>query len=323
MDTSNALTEPYVQFLERYNAINHQFKASLTAIQYVSEVLNDRPQLVEEFLATMDRRWRDGHNWTTTPAVLKRAAVDTCQLAVVQIHSALDDFEVHVRAALAQWEEVSGIKAPRSEVPNAPYGDDEPLWKLCKEVGLPAGNLVAWRPLLATFRVMRHCIVHAGGRASRHLEELAKSKALEKVLASWPKRKHGRAPPAPTVVVGKAIQIPAKGVILCLDSAYRACSYMNESIRQVLGAGGMSYAAAHYCLLDKDRIYLDTSHRTAYRAINYTLAIRYNVLHPRDESSNELRKLGCLERCERRHRDLYWASVRANRFALPHGFAGP
>jgi hypothetical protein len=51
----------------------------------------------------MEKKWRDGHNWSSVSAKLDRAAEDSCRLAIVQIHSALDDFSKALRAEHSRW----------------------------------------------------------------------------------------------------------------------------------------------------------------------------------------------------------------------------
>ena len=98
-------------------------------------------------------------------------------LAIVQIHSALDDFSTALRAEHSRWCAIAGMTCLPVRHQSAD-AEDEPLWKICQDLGLQSTSIVAWRPLLALFRVMRNCIAHSSGRASAHLAALASSPAL-------------------------------------------------------------------------------------------------------------------------------------------------
>ena len=202
MDISQAVTEPFAQFLDFHDAFNHQFKAGVTAIRHISdEAAGPNGQAVRTaFVSRMEKNWRDRHDWSSVSAILDRAAEDACRLAIVQIHSALDDFSAALRAAHSRWCAAAGIAISLHLAMKAPNEEDEPLWKVCQDLGLESANIVAWRPLLALFRVMRNCIAHSSGKASGHLAFMASSPALAQVLKSWPRRPGSKSPPAPTIL---------------------------------------------------------------------------------------------------------------------------
>jgi hypothetical protein len=325
MDISKAVAEPFVQFLDFHDAFNHQFKAGVTAIRHISAEAAgpNGPAVRTAFLSRMEKNWRDRHDWSSASAVLDRAAEDACGLAIVQIHSALDDFSTALRAEHSRWCAVAGIAiSPRLAI-KAPNEEDEPLWKLCQDLGLQSANVVAWRPLLALFRVMRNCIAHSSGKASGHLASLASSPALGQVLQSWPRRPGSKSPPAPAIFDSQQIRVPPKTVILCLNAAYRVCEYINEHFRVFLGVQGMCYSAAYFCLLNPDRQVLSTSYRTANRAVGHTLSTRYQVTGASQILVSQLQALGVWNKCVRRHARLYRNSVEAGLFKPPHGFKMP
>jgi hypothetical protein len=105
MDISQAITEPFAQFLDFHDAFNHQFKDGLTAIRHISDEAAgpNGPAVRTAFLSRMEKAWRDGHDWSSASIVLDRAAEDACRLAIVQIHSALDDFSTALRAEHSRW----------------------------------------------------------------------------------------------------------------------------------------------------------------------------------------------------------------------------
>ncbi len=325
MDISQSLSEPFVQFLDFHHAFNHQFKAGVTAIHHVSNEAAGPDGLAVRaaFLSRMEKKWQDGHNWSSVSAVLDRAADDACRLAIVQIHSALDDFSTALRAEHSRWCAMAGITVLPRLATRAPNAEDEPMWEICQDLGLESASIVAWRPLLALFRVMRNCIAHSSGRASAHLAALAGSPALAQVLRNWPRRADAKSPPAPSILESQQIRVPAKTVILCLDAAYRVCEYINERFRVFLGVQGMCYRAAYFSLLDPDRQVLSTSYRTANRAISHTLSMRYEVTGASQDLAGQLRALGVWNKCVRRHARLYRNSVEAGLFKLPHGFKMP
>ena len=325
MDISQGWTEPFVQFLYFHDAFNHQFKAGVTAIRHVSKEAEgpNGPAVRTAFLSMMEKNWRDRHDWSSASTVLDRAAEDSCRLAIVQIHSALDDFSTALRAAHSRWCAVAGITVSPLAATKAPNEEDEPLWKICQDLGLRSTSIVAWRPVLALFRVMRNCIAHSSGRASGHLASLANSPALEKALQNWPRRPGSKPPPAPTILESQQIRVPSKTVILCLDAAYRVCEYINEQFRGLLGVQGMCYSAAYFCLLDPDRQVLSTSYRKANRAISHTLSTRYQITGASQILVGQLRALGVWNKCVRRHAHLYRNSVEAGLFRPPHGFKMP
>jgi hypothetical protein len=325
MDISEAFAEPFVQFLDFHNAFNHQFKAGVTAIRHISDEASgpNGSAVQTAFLSRMEKKWRDGHDWSSASAVLDRAAEDACRLAIVQIHSALDDFSTALRAEHSRWCATAGIAISPCPAIKAPNEEDEPLWKLCQGLGLQSANLVAWRPLLALFRVMRNCIAHSSSKASEHLASLASSPALAKILQSWPKRPGSKPPPVPAIFESQQIRVPAKTVILCLDAAYRVCEYINEHFRVFLGVRGMCYSAAYFCLLNPDRQVLSTSYRQASRAIGHTLSNRYHVTGASQSLASQLQTLGLWKECVGRHARLYRNSVEAGLFKSPHGFKLP
>jgi len=325
MDISQAVTEPFAQFLDFHDAFNHQFKAGITAIRHISdEMAGPNAQAARtEFVSRMHKAWRDGHDWSSVSTILNRAAEDACRLAIVQIHSALDDFAAALRAEHSRWCAAAGIAISPRAATKAANDEDEPLWKLCQDLGLENANIVAWRPLLALFRVMRNCIAHSSGKASGHLVSLSSSPRLKQVLQTWPKRPSSKSPPAPTILESQQIRVAPKAVILCLDAAYRACEYINEQFRGFLGIQGMCYSAAYFCLLNPDRQVLSTSYRNANRAIGHTLSSRYRVTGASQILVPQLEGLGVWRKCLRRHARLYRSSVEAGLFRPPHGFKMP
>jgi hypothetical protein len=325
MDISQAITEPFAQFLDFHDAFNHQFKAGLTAIRHISdETAGANAQAARTaFVSRMEKNWRERHDWSSVSAILDRAAEDACRLAIVQIHSALDDFSAALRAEHTRWCAAAGIAIGPHLAIKAANEEDEPLWKVCQDLGLQSANIVAWRPLLALFRVMRNCIAHSSGKASGHLASLSSSPGLAKVLQSWPKRKGSKSPPAPTILESQQIRVSPKTVILCLDAAYRVCEYINEQFRAFLGIQGMCYSAAYFCLLNPDRQVLSTSYRYADRAIGHTLSARYEMTGASKTIVSQLQSLGVWKKCLKRHASLYRNSVEAGLFKLPHGFKMP
>ncbi len=325
MNISQAITEPFAQFLDFHNAFNHQFKAGITANRYVSAEADGPNGLAVRtaFVSRMDKSWRDGHNWSSVSAVLDRAAEDACRLAIVQIHSALDDFSDALRAEHERWCAAGRVAVSPYLAIKAPYEDDEPLWKVCQDLGLPSANVVAWRPLLALFRVMRNCIAHSSGKASRHLGSLASAPALAQVLQSWPRRPGSKSPPAPTILESQQIRVGPKVVILCLDAAYHVCEYINEQFRVFLGVQGMCHSAAYFCLLAPDRQVLSKSYRSADRAISDTLSDRYGVAGSGQIIIRELRTLGVWNKCVRRYARLYRNAIEAGLFKPRPGLKMP
>ena len=325
MDISQAITEPVAQFLDFHGAFNHQFKAGITAIRHISdEAAGPNAQAARAaFVSRMEKKWRDGHNWSSVSAILDRAAEDSCRLAIVQIHSALDDFSIALRAEHSRWCAAAGITVGPRVAMKAANEEDEPLWKLCQDLGLQSANIVAWRPLLALFRVMRNCIAHSSGKASGHLASLSSAPGLVQVLQSWPKRAGSKSPPAPIILESQQIRVAPKTVILCLDAAYRVREYINEQFRVLLGIQGMCYSAAYFCLLNPDRQVLYTSYRNANRAIGHTLSTRYQATGASQILVPQLQALGVWNKCLRRHARLYRNSIEAGLFKLPQGFKMP
>lgn len=325
MDISQAVTEPFAQFMDFHDAFNHQFKAGVSAIRFISDEAASPKGLAVQtaFLSRMEKNWRDRHNWSSASAVLDRAAEDACRLAIVQIHSALDDFSTALRAEHARWCAAASITTSPYLAIKGTNEEDEPLWKLCQDLGLQSASIVGWRPLLGFFRVMRNCIAHSSGKASGHLASLATSPALAKVLNSWPRRPASKSPPVPTAVESQQIRVPPKTVILCLDAAHRACEYINEQFRVFLGVKGMCYGAAYFCLLNPELQVLSTSYRKANRAICHTLSTRYKVIGPGPTLVQQLQALNVWNKCVRRHARLYRNSVDAGLFKPPHGFKMP
>jgi hypothetical protein len=325
MDISQAITEPFARFLGFHDAFNHQFKAGITAIRYISdEAAGLNGEVVRTaFVSRMEKKWQDGHDWSSVSAILDRAGDDACRLAIVQIHSALDDFSTALRTEHSRWCTAAHVEVSPLPAIKSANEEDEPLWKVCQDLGLQSANIVDWRPLFALFRVMRHCIAHSNGRASGHLASLASSPALAQILQNWPKRAGSKSPPAPAILESQQIRVVPKTVILCLDAAYRACEYINEQFRLFLGVEGMCYSAAYFCLLDPDRQVLPTSYRYANRAIGHTLSARYHVTGAGPILIQRLQALGVWKKCLKRHAHLYRNSVNAGLFKLPHGFNMP
>lgn len=322
MDISNAQMEPFVSFLNFHDSFNRQFKAAITAFAYVRNALSSRPGSQEEFLAQMERRWRDGHNWTTADDILKNASDDACRLAITQIHSALDDFERGIQAEFDRW---CGVYSKKPQQPGGLQKglEDEPLWKACQRTGLDSNKILRWQPLLAVFRVMRNCIAHQSSRASSRLAELSSSPQLLQLLNTWPKQKGRRPPPFRAIRAGSLIAIAPKTVILCLDVARRACEDINQSMVDYLGVCGISYMAAFHLLLDEELKVLPISYKKANRAINHILTTRYGVVAPRNNPMIELQRLKKWDKCISQHAALYRNSVAAGHFKLPQGFKMP
>jgi hypothetical protein len=79
-------------------------------------------------------------------AKLDRAAEDSCRLAIVQIHSPLDDFSKALRAEHSRWCAAARITVGPRVAMKAANEEDEPLWKLCQDLGLQSANIVAMNP---------------------------------------------------------------------------------------------------------------------------------------------------------------------------------
>ena len=124
MDMTAARTEPFVQFLEFHDASSQQYKASVTAFALV---VNGAPAIRNAFVDEMLSHWRAHHDWSDVSSILGQCLVDGNRLAVVQIHSALDDFLVALRATHDRWRESVNTRTPTWK---GDAGDpDEPLWK--------------------------------------------------------------------------------------------------------------------------------------------------------------------------------------------------
>ncbi len=318
MDTSEARTEPFAQFLEFHDAFSQQFKASVTALTFIAK---GDVRLQSAFLDELPSHWRAHHDWSNVSGILAHATADANRLAIVQIHSALDDFLVALRGAHDRWKTKSGKRIPKWT--GAEGEPDEPLWKAATAMGLDAAELISWQPLLTYFRVMRNCIVHASSRASGELVELSVATSLTQLLAKWPKRARATAPRVPEFGKARTIKISHKDVILCLDAARRACSSINGSLLAFLEVPGLVHAAAHHALLDQGLTTLRGSYRTAARAIGHTLGTRYGVKKFNQTLDTDLRRLDILDHCKKRHSQLYRQSVEQGLFKVPHGFKLP
>ena len=60
MDISQAITEPFAQFLDFHDAFNHQFKAGITAIRHISdEAAGPNAQAARAaFVSRMEKKWQ-------------------------------------------------------------------------------------------------------------------------------------------------------------------------------------------------------------------------------------------------------------------------
>ncbi len=277
----------------------------------------------------MEKRWRDGHNWRKASAILRQAGDDTCRMAIVRIHSALDDFVVNVEAERTRWRDLnaatSRVKRNQKSV-KAEDGDgsgDNKLTKMCHRTGLSAAEVKRCEPVLAYFRAIRNCIAHKSARASRELQAASTSGLLTKLMKTWPKRKGAKPPPIAPYECGQPILVQPKAVILYLDATRRCCGDIDKSLLEYLGCAGLSYCAAHHLLLDESLETLPTSYRRPNRGINHVLTTRYNVNAPGNQPMEELQRLGLWEKCRRRHAKLYKQSIDAGLFKLPHGFRCP
>jgi hypothetical protein len=325
MDISEAYSEPLARFLAFHDDFNIQFKAAVTALAYFS----DEGRNVE-FLNQMEKRWRDGHNWTKANTILRQAGEDACRMGIVRIHSAFEDYVVGAEAEHTRWRDFSsnggsdrrGSKSRQRQTEAKIDDDAKYAQRMCARTGLSATELETCEPVLRYFRAVRNCVAHRTARVSSELEEASTSPLLAKLIKTWPKRKGAKPPPIAVYRVGKSIAVHPKAAILYLDAVRRCCNAIDRSLVGFLGPAGLAYCAAHHLFFDENRETLEVAYRKPNRGMNHVLTSRYNVIAPRNRPMEELQRLGVWEKCRRRHARLYQHSVDTGLFKPPHGFGG-
>src|SRR5437870_3180933 len=106
--TRRASTEPFVQFLDFNRRFNRLFKVSVAAIQHVSRIVAGEggTRIMQGLIADTGEPWPKDFNWNTPAIDLAAALHDTSLLGIVQVHSAIDDMLVGLRADLESWRQI-------------------------------------------------------------------------------------------------------------------------------------------------------------------------------------------------------------------------
>jgi hypothetical protein len=306
MNIETAATEALVRFLDFETGFDRSFKLGIAALLHVEKVVSGvgGPRIIQGLIADTGEAWRIDDGWSDPPKHIRRTQVDASLLGLVQVHAAIDDFVVSLEADLARWNDAQGIEREKNE---ATEDDDESerFEVLCRRHGWKTRPLGAWTPLLQFFRMVRNCVAHRSGMATRALANAARAPELAECLAKWGRRVDSP-PPMPEIAENSEIVIAPRHVILSLEAAQKASSYLNKCALDTFGDRGMVYLAAHHSLLTESPRVLSEAHTSPEAVVNFALSDRYKVRNVATKTTIEvLRDLGVWSRCRSRHSALY------------------
>jgi hypothetical protein len=306
MDLSIANLEPFVVFHDFLEEFDRNIKVTYGALALTrrmspNSMSNAGNRLVR--LPTEDEPWGPDTKWRNLDTVVSNSKLFIAQIGLMRIFSAFEDFLIGIKAEYDRFEHEVFQKS--SAAASAGAKDDVGLRQLCRSINMPISSLDAILPIFDYFVVLRNCLAHRSGRASRALVTSSRSMELRVAMKNWPVRPGRTLPELPQLVQGKQISLLARHAIFAGLICRELAKLINDHLVAHLGSKGVVLMAAHHSLL-KEEPPVNSPRRDAEAVVNETLSSRYRVrMKGGHEAIPFLKDLGQWKDCRLRFRQLY------------------
>lgn len=273
-----ASSEPGYRSVQFHNRVNLDAKLVAAGLARLRRTAA-RPggsDLVGGAIAAARPRWRH-ERVARAVAAIDDADREVSTWGVLAVISALEDY---VEGAVAELTR-AGIATSIGSVTPAEDQDASEAEAVgmsgLQGLGISLGIDVLGHPegsLLRAFWVMRHCVAHRDGRASKGLLT-----TLHAAADAWGARaqatRKGDLPTLPVCAFGRPIPLNWDHVILASDVARRTVRRIDEPLCQGLGVLGMIRMAGHHCLLSESPLADRRRNRSLGALIADTVTSRY------------------------------------------------
>lgn len=241
------------------------------------------PGLLRSCVDRANQAWRRNIDFGNEPEVLADTWRVFAGMAIVQVFSAFDDFEVSTSAELASWRH----SQPRTCDPATRHKHNDPqdgtaqgapaFETLCDELEVPRTTVANFRQSFEYFRLIRNCIVHRNARASRALARLVTDPTYKRAMTNWPGARALSVLKLPSPKQDDVIDLSPHHAVLASETCLRIAKAISTGVAKLLGHRGLVRMAAFHSLLSSEPIPVMTQVSGAEKVIRYHLSNRYGV----------------------------------------------
>jgi hypothetical protein len=308
MNIQGANSDPYYRFFRAQENLGSNIKLAYGALHAISQ--NEGATLPEKgtgliALPTGGEPWGSNTRWRGTKRRIPLIRRFLSQMGLVLVTSAFEDFLTNV---IAEHSRYSGFFGTETRAKEPWVGDSEGgdiVGDFYRSLGWDIRPIEYLLPLYDYFILVRNCVVHRSGRASKALVEKAGSRSLTDCIEAWPSKPGKRIPQLPQLQEHQDIPLLPRHAILFSEVCQRAAKEIDSLLVGFLGVDGMVYMAAYHGLLANDRSQIN-ARRSPEQIVNLMLTERCHVqVSHKYEVIQFLKKLDLWRQCRARYNKLY------------------
>jgi hypothetical protein len=307
MNFSDAIAEPFVNYIEFHNAFNRSVKVATAALHGLI-----RDTETEAGIARVGELIRDcGEPWgamrfRNPKRFIEDSVPHIASLWVVRVFSAFEWFLVQTNAEVDRWN--SRAQKVESGEMRDEHGDIS-LNKLYQAHGWDQAGIAGLRQSFGFFQELRNCVAHRGGLASIGLAGKAISAELQQEL-SKPLSSSRKSPrptkqmTLPAVTLRQLVPTRPRDAILASAVCFRIAEDVNRRLVEKLQEDGIVNMAAFHAVLAAEHPARKRNHKLPEVAINDFL-FRYKMRGIKSvRTIAVLKDLGIWKRVRDRHGEV-------------------
>lgn len=295
MNFDYAITEPFLRYHEFQVSFDRNIRVAYGGLQMLrtGAKLEHKGDVALVEVPAGDEPWGKPRLWKNVPVLVSHSARFLSHMGAVRVLSAFEDFLI---ATKAEYDRYTGI-AVGAPVPESDDAESLGFSSLCQQLGWNQAAIAPLLPLIEYFTLIRNCIVHRNGRASRALVRYAESEKLATSISAANSGRMRRLPTLPSLATNADIPLLPRHAVLAAIVCRWLAAFANGQLIQHFGESGMAYMAAHHGLLAPETSVLMKA-KTPVVMMNRLLCERYRVrqVDPVHVVAN-LKQLGCWKKC--------------------------
>jgi hypothetical protein len=308
MNIQGANTEPYYLFFRAQENLGSNIKLAYGALQAISE--NESASSPEKgtrliALPTGNEPWGSSTRWRSVKRRIPLVRRFLSQMGLVLVTSAFEDFLTNVISEHSRYSDFCRKETLAREPSAGDLESGDAIRDLYRSLRWDIRPIEYLLPLYQYFILVRNCVVHRSGRATKALVEKAESKAVGACIEGWPSRRGKNIPQLPQVQEHEDIPLLPRHAILFSEVCQRAAKEIDSLLSAFLGVDGMVYMAAHHALLAGNHVQIN-ARRSPEQIINLMLTERCHVqVVDKYEVIQFLKKLNLWRQCQTKYNKLY------------------
>lgn len=241
MKLDKANTEPFRRLHDFHVSLNDTLKILTACVRHTFATTRNGSHDLGTLITNADAAWKYPPMWKSADRFEDDVLARVCALGIVNVFSAADDFMDGVEAEISRWKHYSKKDWPIAEV-----DDDDRFAAMAKRHGASYTSIERDLPVIKYFSLVRNCIAHRNGRASKALEAFSNSKPLADALAKF-ERRPGEG--VPSFKYNEEIRLLPTQAIFYSHVVREAGQAISKRVVDVFGEDGVLRMAVHHTFL--------------------------------------------------------------------------